>query len=522
MLCRHATTLLAIFLATQCALAQSERNLSISPAESHEQRFALVVGINGYKVAPLKNAVNDGRAMRQALASAGFEVTAMEDASLPALKQAVRNFSQKLTGGGVGLFYFAGQCASIAGKPYVMPVDALNSGNISATSIASGSIELQQILGEMGAARNKMNFVILDCCLHDPFNSGINPILPMLPPETHLAFGTTPGNLAADGAGEHGLYTEHLLAALAKPGLGVEQLFKQVRVGVSRAAKQQAIQQVPWESSTLSQEFYFRPPAEAGSQAAQAQNAKPGEIVDPALSSLRYGNYHALVIGIDNYRNIPKLQTATHDARAVAKLLQSAYGFSVKLLIDATRSQISDAFDELRKNLTEQDNLLIYYAGHGYLDTSSDRGYWLPADAEGNRRGNWLSNAALTDTVRAVRAKHVLVVADSCYAGTITRSVETSMSGLEDISRLARKKARIALMSGGLEPVEDAGGSGHSVFAKAFLETLNVNRGITDMSQVFSSMRRQVMLSAQQTPQYGDIRQTGHDGGDFIFVRKSP
>ena len=233
-----------------------------------------------------------------------------------------------------------------------------------------------------------------------------------------------------------------------------------------------------------------------------------------------FGSYHALVIGIDNYRSVSSLKTAVHDAKTVAELLSKDYGFNVRLLIDATRNQMLDAFDDLRRRLTERDNLLIYYAGHGYLDVDSDRGYWLPVDADANRRANWLSNSDLADVVRATRAKHVLVVADSCYAGTLTRSTSVQMTVLDDLARLAQKRSRTALISGGLEPVEDAGGGDHSVFAKAFLDTLRTNSGVVDMSQMFSTMRRQVILGAQQTPQYGDIRQTGHEGGDFIFIRR--
>jgi hypothetical protein len=233
-----------------------------------------------------------------------------------------------------------------------------------------------------------------------------------------------------------------------------------------------------------------------------------------------FGRYHALVIGNDNYRSVTKLKTAVADARAVAALLQNDYGFKVTLLLDATRNQMLDAFDDLRRQLTDRDNLLIYYAGHGYLDTDSDRGFWMPVDADRHRRANWLSNSDLADTVRATRAKHVLVVADSCYAGTITRSLSVEVSSLDDMSRLAQKRARTVLTSGGLEPVEDSGGGGHSVFAKAFLSALRKNTGVADMSQLFSDMRREVLLSSPQTPQYGDIRQTGHEGGDFIFVRR--
>jgi uncharacterized caspase-like protein len=243
-------------------------------------------------------------------------------------------------------------------------------------------------------------------------------------------------------------------------------------------------------------------------------------LAQPGNARLNFGNYHALVIGIDNYRSVTPLKTAAHDARTVADLLQKEYGFKVTLLLDATRNQMLDSFDDLRRRLTDADNLLIYYAGHGHLDTDSDRGFWLPVDADANRRANWLSNSDIADMVRGTRAKHVLLVADSCYAGTLTRSLSVQMTALDDFTRLSQKRARTALVSGGLEPVEDAGGGKHSVFAKAFLDALRTNTGIVDMSQLFSSMRRQVVLSAQQTPQYSDIRQAGHEGGDFIFVRR--
>lgn len=252
----------------------------------------------------------------------------------------------------------------------------------------------------------------------------------------------------------------------------------------------------------------------------EAAPARMKPLAQPANAKLNFGNYHALVIGIDKYRSVTPLKTAVHDARTVADLLQKDYGFTVTLLVDPTRNQMIDSFDDLRRRLTDTDNLLIYYAGHGHLDPDSDRGFWLPVDADANRRANWLSNSDIADVVRGTRAKHVLLVADSCYAGTLTRSLSVQMSALDDFTRLAQKKARTALVSGGLEPVEDAGGGNHSVFAKAFLDTLRSNTGIVDMSQIFSAMRRQVVLSAQQTPQYSDIRQVGHEGGDFIFVRR--
>jgi uncharacterized caspase-like protein len=177
------------------------------------------------------------------------------------------------------------------------------------------------------------------------------------------------------------------------------------------------------------------------------------------------------------------------------------------------------ALDVLRNSLGPNDNLVLYYAGHGYLDQEADRGYWLPIDAERQNRANWLSNADVTDALKAMRAKHVLVVADSCYAGTLTRDVAIRPSEGADLARLAQKWARSVLASGGLEPVLDRGGSGHSIFAGAFLEALRGNARAADTTTLFSTVRRRVMLGAEQTPQYADIRIAGHDGGDFIFVR---
>ena len=251
---------------------------------------------------------------------------------------------------------------------------------------------------------------------------------------------------------------------------------------------------------------------------AEAPKAK----ADDGLAGIDFGNYHALIIGIDNYKNLPKLTTAIKDARGVAKILKEEYGFKVSLLIDPDRLDIIDAFDELRETLGPKDNLLIYYAGHGWLDEDLDRGFWMPVDAKPKRRGRWISNATITDTLKGLSAKHVMVVADSCYSGTLVRAADvgTRKRGGEYWKEMASKWARVAITSGGLEPVADKGGSGHSPFAKAFIDALRDNDSIIDGLQLFGKMRRPVMIAADQTPQYADVRQAGHDGGDFLFVRK--
>jgi hypothetical protein len=238
------------------------------------------------------------------------------------------------------------------------------------------------------------------------------------------------------------------------------------------------------------------------------------------LGALDYGRYHAVVIGNNAYRSLPKLNTATTDAKAVAELLEKDYGYDVTLLTDASEETIVGTFASLRRTLTENDNLLVYYAGHGWFDEEAERGYWLPVDAVADNQSNWISNADVTDMLKAIKAKHVLVVADSCYSGTLTRGLAIGGKSPGYYHAILDRRARTVLTSGGLEPVLDAGGGRHSVFAKAFLETLQGNTGVIDGEGVFQRVRDLVILNAEQVPEYGNIRLAGHDGGDFLFVRK--
>ena len=259
----------------------------------------------------------------------------------------------------------------------------------------------------------------------------------------------------------------------------------------------------------------------APAQAVVASLQQPAAATAP-YATVNFGNYQALVIGNDSYRNgLPNLRTATADARAVAELLKSAYGFKVILLLDATREQIIGTLAKLRKALTSNDNLLIYYAGHGSYDQAADQGYWLPVDAMPDDPSNWVSNTDLTNVLRAMDARHVMLVVDSCYSGTLTRDANVGIKDSGYIVRLVEKRARTVMSSGGIEPVTDSGGSGHSVFASAFIAALQQNTGVIDAQAFFAKVREPVVLAAQQTPQYSNLRFAGHEGGDFVFVRKN-
>lgn len=185
------------------------------------------------------------------------------------------------------------------------------------------------------------------------------------------------------------------------------------------------------------------------------------------------------------------------------------------------RIDILLALELLRKEMTEWDNLLIYYAGHGYLDEEADEGYWLPVDAQSDSTLNRGSNSSITSTLKAIPAKHVLAVADRCYSGKLARGLHIVKRSRNYLSRISRKRARSVLCSGGLEPVIDSGGRGeHSVFASYVIDTLKENKDIILGAELFSKIRRPIMLNPDQTPEYADIRKAGHEGGDFLFVRR--
>lgn len=245
---------------------------------------------------------------------------------------------------------------------------------------------------------------------------------------------------------------------------------------------------------------------------------------------LDLGRYNALIISNQDYKQLPDLKTPHGDADALADLLRSDYGFRITMLKDTNRAGTLDALDQLVEKLTPNDNLLIFYAGHGHLDSATGEGYWLPVSASPRRRSEWISNSDISDTLRATVAKHVLVISDSCFSGTLSRSVAAGLNvGREEdkrqyFSKLAKRKSRTALSSGGLEPVDDGGGSGHSVFAGALISALRRNNEpILEAETLYTQIKRPVALnsSAIQKPQYSDVRATGHDEGDFLFAKRN-
>lgn len=230
-----------------------------SPAFSVERRIALVIGNAKYKEAPLSNPVNDANDMEAALKSSGFRVIKALDATQKQMNRAIFEFGELLTHDSVALFYYAGHGLQVRGKNYLIPVDAEIK---SESSVRVESVDVDGVLDQL--SNSELNVVILDACRNNPFErrasrsiGSAGGLAQMEAPKGSLiAYSTAPGKTAADGEGRNGLYTQALLRYIKEPGLTIEQVFKNVRREVARSTRDA---QMPWESSSMTGEFYFLP-----------------------------------------------------------------------------------------------------------------------------------------------------------------------------------------------------------------------------------------------------------------------
>jgi hypothetical protein len=268
---------------------------------------------------------------------------------------------------------------------------------------------------------------------------------------------------------------------------------------------------------------------------AQTRMSQRGVIVStekqPAANS-GPGIYYALVIGLSNYKEYPALHTPNNDATQVASVLQHVYGFKTEVLLDANRQQIMDAFSRYQHTPTDADSLLIYIAGHGFNNKKMGITYLLPVDAGKDSYNNWITNQEITGTVRAVPAKHVLVIADTCFSGTLRAAAGTGdadadqILDLKDLTYLDKMKlikSRNVLASGGDEPVSDGDGHGleskHSIFASVLLQNLSKTK---DSEFTGGDLYQKVVHEVTgQTPQYDAISECSNcaERGDFVFHR---
>jgi hypothetical protein len=244
------------------------------------------------------------------------------------------------------------------------------------------------------------------------------------------------------------------------------------------------------------------------------------------------GRYIALIIGINAYEGYwHPLNNAVNDAKGLAEVLEKDYLFNeVNLLLDenATRKNIIKEFEKLIQNTTRDDNILIFYAGHGQFKRELNKGYWVPVDAKSNSTADYISNNDIKTFIGGIPSKHTLLITDACFAGDIFRGSRTESIPFDpnDMTKYYRevynKPSRLALTSGALEEVADAGKDNHSVFTYYLLKSLRENsKKFFDAGQLFNDFRMAVVNNSDQTPQLQVVRDTNDEGGQFIFIRKN-
>jgi hypothetical protein len=241
-------------------------------------------------------------------------------------------------------------------------------------------------------------------------------------------------------------------------------------------------------------------------------------------TGLMSGKHHALLIAVQDYSNpeIGKLDYPVSDARQLMDVLGSRYTFdkeNITLLYNPDRRTIYKTLQSMRKQLKEKDSLLIFYAGHGMWLDDMKQGFWLPSDATGlNDPSDWIPNSSIRDYIKAIKAKHILLVADACFSGGIFKLRDSTSSPGTSMEKIYEQPSRKAMTSGSLKTVPD-----QSVFVEFLIKRLEENKDpYLDAHKLFSRMREAVIHNSKvkQTPLYGAINEAGDEGGDFIFIKR--
>lgn len=270
---------------------------------------------------------------------------------------------------------------------------------------------------------------------------------------------------------------------------------------------------------------------------ALADNGDPGDTQpsEDLLAGVDFGSYKALVIGNDEYAYMQDLETATRDARDLAQVLEDRYGFEITLLLNAKREELIDTLAKWTDEAEPTDNLLVYYAGHGTLTGPGTRGgAWQPVDAQPMEDSNWVhTEYEVTSELESTVARHILVVADSCYSASLATqqlSIATGNEGetgppltRERVLTALQQPSRLVIASGGLKPVPDSAGDGHSVFSGVLLDILRTNERLLPVDALYERLTPRAVeayerLRAPQRPQFGEIEGARVPGRDFFFV----
>ncbi len=238
--------------------------------------------------------------------------------------------------------------------------------------------------------------------------------------------------------------------------------------------------------------------------------------------NLHGGKFYAVLIAENDYKddNIPDLNNPIHDAQKLYNVLVKDYSFdtsTVFFMKNPTRSQIIRTLDQLSNNITDNDNLLVFYAGHGYWDEFKQIGYWMPSDAKLNDKSTWLRNSTIKDYIGAIHSLHTLLITDACFSGSIfkTRGIQEAKK-IVAYQKIYQLPSRKAMTSGTLKEVPDK-----SIFLETLVNQLRANTSrYLPASRLFEQVRFAVLNNTPNVPQYGTIQDVGDQGGEFIFIHK--
>ncbi len=251
-----------------------------------------------------------------------------------------------------------------------------------------------------------------------------------------------------------------------------------------------------------------------------------GHAGGPALPGEDLGicRYRALLFAAQNYedRGFRDLDTPFTDVAKLAGVLRDTYGFETQIIKDPTRADILDGLARLDRTTKRCDAVLVYYAGHGETDPDPrvERGFWLPVDAAPDSRANWITTSDVAESIQALDAPHVWLIADSCFSGSLFRNARglDSLTDAAAVNQLAHRDSRWVFTSGGNEPVVDRYRGGMSVFAYFLhLELSEAPGPYVTPDQLFPKVRNLVRANASQSPEQGSLHGTGHEGGQLVM-----
>ena len=242
--------------------------------------------------------------------------------------------------------------------------------------------------------------------------------------------------------------------------------------------------------------------------------------------------YYALLIGNNDYEYWDKLAAPVNDVVEIGKILESKYGYKVDVVKNANSNVIRTKLIELSKKVTSEDNLLIYYSGHGdrNINMSPIRAYWIPIDAGETFDAKWINTEDVTAMISQIVAKHILIMVDSCFAGSSIRGTSTTGGdyiisnkdfSAKYITKMLTRRTRQIITSGNIEPVVDAYIQNHSLFAYKFLDVLKKNENYITSRALYGELHKYIVQASSQNPQFSKLKKMGDIDGEFFFIVKN-